>query len=261
MVKLLLKNGANINETGRNRQTVLYKARSKKIIRTLLEHGADVNVLDDKNKTPLTETLDFEKRYELVKELAKLKFENQEIHLDNLKHLEEYSNSKINFNNCLAELQTLEDSKFYSDVSLHDVLKMRRNMKKMTLLTAKEDFVNALESLDYLSNFVHYGKELHKIFDEAKNRRDIIATERENMYESGLAKSFSLPPEIMDMIVEFAVDYLYFERGWVVPGEPDSDSESEDEDEEDWGPVDDYDGFNISEPDGYGWGFDPYDYL
>lgn len=224
MVKLFLKKGAKVNERCNNLETVLFDYAGKIILKVLLEHGADLNVLDKNNETPLTHASDGETKYIMVQEIAKMKFAKQTINSKNSKFIK--NNPKIykTFVDFLKELKDMKKTKVYNSLSFYDILRMRSSIKKLVLLTKNEDFVSAFKSSKYSKYFPYYEEDLRRIFEEAVERRDAVEAEKKNIYESGLAKSFSLPPEIMDIIVDFATDYLYYERGWPRTTEPDSTS-------------------------------------
>ncbi len=56
-VKLLLKNGADVNKANTNKQTALLEAKEFEIVEILLDNGANINAFDLWNDTLLTETL------------------------------------------------------------------------------------------------------------------------------------------------------------------------------------------------------------
>lgn len=253
MAKMLLKKGADVNErNGKDLQTVIFKVSSNGfLIGTLLEHGSDLNILDKNNITPLLscQSYNTQKKCLLTMELAKLKLENKEIYPKNLEFIENDSYLKTIFQKSLTELQKMKGEEIYNGLSFYDILAMRKHMKKLVLLTRKEDFMQVLESSEYLSKKPMYSEEFRKLIKEAKNRRDVIDAEEKKIRESKLDQAFLLPLEIMDMIVEFAIDHLYFERGWTIIKDPDAEFGSEDEDEDD----------DYYESDEYGMMYDDYD--
>lgn len=212
MIKLFLNRGAKVNERTRNRRTVLFDAISDRVDRILLECGADVNVLDNDGNTPLTFTCDYLKKVLLVEEIAKLKFDDQEIHSKNLSWIEESPKLQNIFTECLKELQKMKDSKFYNDVSFYDVFVMKKQIKRLALLTKRKDFTSSFKSSKYTRKFPHYGENLRSIFEEAENRKDAVKSAEKKIYESSIDKAFSLPPKVMKLIVDSATNYLYSER-------------------------------------------------
>lgn len=60
--------------------------------------------------------------------------------------------------------------------------------------------------------FKNYGDRIKFIFEEALEKKDILEYEKEIIYESGLAKKFSVPSEIIEIIAEYAMEKRpYFE--------------------------------------------------
>lgn len=222
-VKLLLKKGAKINEKGWMDQTELFRAQSRMVIHILLENGADVNVVDEFGDSPLKVIPHTDRKHMIIKELAKLKFDNQKIHPKILEHLAENSNLKFFFDCCLEELLSMKDFEFFEGLSLSDILMLKNQPKKLALIAKNEDFIS---TFDFSKYFITYGRDLCRILKKAEDIRDAVEIEEEKIYESGLDKKFFLPPEIMDIIVEFATDHLYYQRTWKSEkAESDSDSE------------------------------------
>lgn len=174
------------------------------IVRTLLEYGADANSLDDENKTPLMWAKEAKTREMLVVHLAKLKFEGRSVCKENLKYIKQQKDFHEIFQDCLKKLAIMRDFKIYNDFSLYDILQMKKhNFKTLIQLTKKEDFVTIFESRWNTEYFKHFAKDLHYIFEKALKKGNILKAEEKKIHESGLAKKFSLPPEIVEMIAYF----------------------------------------------------------
>lgn len=218
-LELLLKNGADVNRKSRG-DTALHMASlydvlpgREKIIFLLFEYGADINILDRSNKTPLQCATINEKiiflhkkflnKYTLLKELAKLKFEQRYICDENLEHLQQHKNIRQHFENCLGELQRMKSLTIYNDISVYNILQMRHQQKKLIALTRNEDFVTAFETLRYNESFEYYGEELDHIFDNALDKCDVLLMEEKKLYS--IFKS-SFPELIIRYIAYFSTE-------------------------------------------------------
>lgn len=213
MIKLLLKNGAKVNDKVYGDTALHYACRIgvESIICTLLDHGADLNMLDDDGETCLTqqEYMNIENRTIVAKELAKLKFESQSICKRNSEFLQQKDDVREVFEGCLEELQRMKDYKFYNNYSLYDIFKMRKQHKKLIQLTKNEDFAAAFTASWDKKLFQFYGENVNKIFLKALVKKEMLLLKEKKIFESGLVKKFSLPPEITEIIAEFATENLY----------------------------------------------------
>lgn len=221
IVKLLLRRGANINARSNKGYTALNLLRRtnnrNEIIRLLLDYGADLNLEDNVIFYTYYRTPYLGSANEiLLKELAIMKFEGQYVSKMNLNRISKGfyngdTRAMLKFIGCLEELQRMKDYDIFDGISLHEVLKMRKNFKKLILLTKKEEFVAAFQMNWDRKSLPHFSKDLDDIFNEAVRRRDVLLHEQEKIYESRLDKKFSLPAELMKMIVEFATEHIYFD--------------------------------------------------
>lgn len=210
MLKLLLKKGARVNDRDDSGRTALY-GTSFEVLPLLLRLGADINVQDNDGLTPFTFEPYLDKEEIFVKHLAQLKFENQFISAENLKHLDERQDLRKLFEECLGELQRMKDHKLYTGFSLYDVLHTHQRPKKLISLTKNENFVEKFNCLD-LESFQYYGDDLDDNFRQVTKRRDIIETEK--MAEMGkLYPIFKnhFPDLVLRKIVYYETEHLYFE--------------------------------------------------
>lgn len=214
IAKLFLKLGAKVNEKSNDLKTVIFDYANWRMLQILLEHGADLNVMDKNNDTPLTCAESGGSKFVMVQEIAKMKFAKQNINSKNLEFIKRNPKIHSSYRNFLKELKKMENFKLYNGLSFYDILQMRNHIKQLALLTKNEDFVSAFQSSNYSKKFPYYEEDLRRTFTEAQERENAVEAEQKNIYESGLQKEFSLPPEIMKIIVDFATDYLYYEKGW-----------------------------------------------
>lgn len=212
MVKFLLKNGAEVNETSLDGRTALHVAcqtKQLRIVKMLLKHGADVNVLDDDGNTPLDTSFSPECAKEVVKEISRLIVENRPVCSENLSQLKSRQfEIRQCFENCTNELNRMMIHEFHSGLSLYDILRMRKQREKLTLLTKNEDLVEAFRSCWKREWFENYGDDLDDIFNEALERRDLLVTEEEKLYS--VFKDY-LPVLVTRKLAYYVKEDLFFE--------------------------------------------------
>lgn len=211
IVKLLLKKGAQVNEKILKGETVLHIASSSykpQIVYILLEHGANVNAINDSGKSPLTFAYPTDIKEILIKELAKLSFQSQQICEENLEYLRHHQDLQKTFDSCLDELQRMKDYEVYKGFSLYDILEMRKEHRKLIYLTKNENFVAAFKSPRYIKRFCYYDNDLDYIFEDAMKRTYILQSEEKKLYS--ILKN-CLPELVIRKIVYFANEHLFFE--------------------------------------------------
>lgn len=211
LIELLLRRGAKVNETTDTGRTCLHEACSMSrpdVVRMLLDHGADPNILDNEGRTPLTGacTCDQGTQDCLVKELAISKHHKHCINPENMAHLRQTKNLLDLFFECLNELKSLDENKFYNGYSLSDILQMRGDRKKLLSLIKDEEFVVRFKACWYGKSYKHYGDILNKVFENAINSRHIMDSEESRLLP--LLKDV-LPTLLIRKIAYFLMDLLY----------------------------------------------------
>lgn len=180
----------------------------------LLKHGADINAETvDGWTTPFMLAEDEDIKQTFVYEFAMMEFEGQDVSHANLNHLKDEIEGDYHLYNSfcdyLDELKRMKDYEIFNGLSLYDIFKMFGQNKKLVSLAKKEEFIAAFE-LDWDSeSFSCYAHQLKNVVRQASKLRDEIQEEKEKIYESGLDKKFLIPPEIMEIIVEYATNHLY----------------------------------------------------
>lgn len=228
MVDLLLKKGASVNERSKDGKTALHFSAKNiagvhffsppraayTIATNLLRYGADLNILDSCNETPLSSRfVNYEAVEVLVEELAVMTFKQQPICDVNLGSLRRMNNSMSTseiFADCLSELQRMNECKFWKDLTVADIFKTERDWKGLISLTTNEDFTWKFEN--EMASFRHYNTYLKHIFLEAVRRESILKCEMTKIRESGLQKKYRLPEEIVQMIVWLAYEDIFTDK-------------------------------------------------
>lgn len=173
IVKLLLTNGARVNEKDSKGRTALHEARSQNIP-ILLDHGADLNMRDVRNKTCLMfkQNCDPLGNMLYAKHMAKLKFEGKFICPENSNFLKQHEDLQKKYEDCLEELEKMKNHDLYNGFSLYDIFKMRDQPKKLIFLTKHNDFVEVFKSKWIRESFKNYHSDLDNVFEEALNNKD-----------------------------------------------------------------------------------------
>lgn len=220
MVELLLKKGADINVRAFDwgDRTALHVAcisNRPQIARMLLDNGADVNILDNFQKPPLLCALFDGTGKVLVKELAKLRFNNQFICPENLAYFNDEEFNRIvyhsehaleTFERCLEELQRMKDHLVFGNFSLYDILTAGKQCKKFDLLMKNNYFVEKFKSCWNLESFQQYGQDLNDVFEKALEKREFLLSEEKELYS--IFKYFL--PEIAIRKISYYVSYNSF---------------------------------------------------
>lgn len=213
IVELLLKNGANVNEKSDfSGMTPLhcvsdYLKPLGNLLFTLLDYGADVNALNNNLNTPLTAANRIDTKHILTQEMAKLKFMGHTICSINLNYLQQNEDLQKIFNDCLKELERMKNCKFYNNFTLFDILQMgRQRMKKLTMLTKNENFVDAFHSAKESVKF--YVRDLDVTFGKAVEKRDTLVLEERKL--KSIFKSLNLPDLIVKKLAYFENEHLFF---------------------------------------------------
>lgn len=173
ILELIVRSIPDINYLLNKRQTLLHRAcfwNREMSIKFFLSKGASVNVLNAYEETPFS-LLDPENdNYDtckkiMVKELARLRFENIPITELDLEILYIDEKTQEFFENCLKELKEMSLKKFYRSYSYYFILKTSQSPKKLAKLTKNKDFVAMFER--NVSVFQFYKDNLQFIFDKA----------------------------------------------------------------------------------------------
>lgn len=204
LMELLFKNGAQINERQWRGKTALHHAcRALEIdtkkISFLIKNGADLNKLDNDGETPLQVSNNLtDDKIILIKQLAKMKFENQKICRENMEFLHLNRSLKKKLKSCLDELTLMKFYKVGDHLSVYDIFSSKR-MKKMITLIKNEDFLSSFESLK--NQFKYYNNELASALEMAKLKSEHLQSEQNKL-------SFILKDHLPELIIQKMAYFL-----------------------------------------------------
>lgn len=182
-IEELLQNGAKVNETDNKGRTALHLAYGYdlKKVSVLLDNGADINMYDKRRKTPLMCAVDYKNNINIfIKYLALLKFQHQPVCFENSECLRLRKNLQKMFDDCLKELQRMKNEELYNGFTLYDILKMRKQKKKLIFLTKHKDFIEAFKLNWNRESYENYGPDLGSVFEDALKSTDLLSIKKEN---------------------------------------------------------------------------------
>lgn len=197
VVKFLVHKGAKINTRNNLGQTLLHslvctqycscEQSHREIARFIIQHGVDINARDNEGNTAF-----FERNPELygiyrsqitnviIDEIAKQEsFDSSLVSALDLNVIHKFPIFEQHYQQCKMELSLMESIKFYPPYSYFSVLKMSKNVKKLTNLTKNEEFVaafkqNTRNNLGQNLIFPRYSSDLQHILEKAIALRDKI---------------------------------------------------------------------------------------
>lgn len=189
IIDLLLSSGAEINTKNKFESTALHSAcyySKNKMISSLVQKGADLSAVDRRGMIPIDYTLNYSHVYPyrrlgaIVKEIARLKFENLMVPDNNMHKIQGILRFKQHFEKCLAELDLMANSKFYGPYTYYSVLKIFLSTEKLACLLKNEKIVQQFRK--NLNTFSHYRSDLKTIFKKAIRFRDMSNIVNDRLY-------------------------------------------------------------------------------
>ncbi|XP_003427840.1 putative ankyrin repeat protein RF_0381 [Nasonia vitripennis] len=229
-VKLLLDWQANVNERIINSQIVLHVAVDQKhadIVNILLEHGSDINVLDDYGNTALTislyqvaETMNSDWSDDdmnvmrpaesvqrvLTKHAAKLLLSglfisDQSLRIMNNSHFKDF------FEDCVSELTLMKDTEIIEGVTFFDAL--TKHKSKLLSFMCNDNFINAFNDSKYKEKFPIYCDNVEQYVEAAKVRLNLLKISSENLVRIVQNVDMSwIDVHLPSLVIEQILSYL-----------------------------------------------------
>lgn len=210
IVESLLKKKARVNDTENNGATALHSACELDVeietVQLLLKYGSDINIKDREGLTPLQLVEDNSVQEVLIERIAILKIENQFICNENLEYIEADENLTELLDNCLYEFDRMKSCVIFKAITLFEIFKMRKNMKRLVTLTKNFEFRDKFRTGWDRESFRHYARELDDVFTDAENRRIKFEAEEKKLYS--VFKN-CLPRLAIEKIAYFANEDLF----------------------------------------------------
>lgn len=209
-IDYLISRGAEINaKTHGYQNTTLHAAcnnNNHRIISLLIRKGANIDVRNWAGETPFSKLDAKGKNYHkalvaMIKEFSKLNFENVPILESDMHLIQNNSDARKYFDNCVVELKKMSET-FWGSQTFYSILKQTVSIKKLANLSRNVDLLKVAE--DNLCKFTYYESDLQRIFDQVIHVRDRLVE-----VESRLQALFGdfLP----NLIIRELADYLTVE--------------------------------------------------
>lgn len=170
----ILSRGLNINQKDDHGATVLHYACDESdhlTIKFLIQNGADLSVRDNYGGTPFSTLNTEDENYKtclhvMIRELARLKFENLPVSNVDLDLIASNKNMQIHFRNCTEELRKMRMIKFYGPYSYHWVMETsKENLRKLAYLAKNPKFIKNYKNS--FKKFPRYAYLLRKTLKKA----------------------------------------------------------------------------------------------
>lgn len=206
-VELLLRRGANVNYLMPGGKTMLHVACEhfirKRVIQLILEFGAKVNVLDEKNRTPFSYAKHNQSIAELfVKVFASIKFKeeiNPQQKVNDLLDLRDINEHhpvlKTFYDDCLKELRSMKSIALHQSISMYEAL-LVINSNELAALLKKEEFAKLFFSFDVATKFpLYFTPKINNKLEKAKELKCSMDELDEKLYStlSPLLREVGLP--------------------------------------------------------------------
>lgn len=110
----------------------------------------------------------------MIKELAKLKFENKFICELNLKYLQKKKELFQIFSNYLSELKKIKNYRIHCNITFYDVLESKLNFKKQLLLARNKEFLKSFYNHWNFNLFKSYSSEIYTNFKQIERKKKVF---------------------------------------------------------------------------------------
>lgn len=209
LINLLLSNGADVNAKNGSDETALHTAclfADPKMIGILLRKGADISTENIELETPFSFLVmgyenisDGAPLIEMLKGFSRLSFDKIPICQSDMNMIQADSRLRKHFEECKEEVNKMNNTIFYSSYSYYSVIKMSKNIRKLSKLTNNDKFVSEFEK--NASSFEYHRNDLNWILEEAIQVRDDTKIVRSKL--NGV-----IGDHFPDLVIRKLADYL-----------------------------------------------------
>lgn len=174
-----------------------------KLISFLIRRGADLNVEDRNEKTPLLKLDPRRNGFSkclgvMINELSRLSFESLPVPQKDMAFIRRYQKSQEYFEECLSEIDRMKNDKIYKFYSYHSVLNKTISVRKLAFLAKNERISRGWP-------YHNYSFDLRVTFEEALAVR--------NKYESTFLELKSTMGGVFpDVVLRRLADSFTFEK-------------------------------------------------
>lgn len=167
IMNLLISNGADVSAKRFDGYTVLHEACKLNltyVIEYLLDKGADPCAQTSDGVTPLSLLIHFhlgrcnEALVVMMKKLSRLSFENRPIPKSDMNLIRKNPKARKHFEKCTAELKKMAVTPLWGSQTLHSLLKMNSEIKKLSSLAKNVDHLSKI--LDICCRFSYFRRDL-----------------------------------------------------------------------------------------------------
>lgn len=175
-------------------------------IQLLLRLGADINDTPDPNHTVLYGMLHFEPNFDnatrlVIKHMALLITKGDKLNNQDLELIYRKPNVLEFYEECLKEIQRMKECTILNRFVVYSIL--TTNMKELSILTKRREFANNCNPSLLTILFPLYCEELNWRITKAETRRDLISITENVLYET-------LGNILPDLVIEKIMSDLYY---------------------------------------------------
>lgn len=187
LAKLLLDNGALVNDRTYDNKTALHQAcilGNDTMVRLLLDYGADVDAVNNEGNAPLTNVRltgdadnDVNIATMLIKKIATLGDRANEV---NLKLIDNDTRLRKIYDEFREEIEKMKGVELGGNLSFSYHFVFAEKHEKIVKLARNEEFVESFETREYFERFPLYAQGMKEKYEKAKEVTERLV-EREEM--------------------------------------------------------------------------------